>query len=346
MSTLPKLVLALAVGIFLAPAAQAGRWLTQDPLHEGAGFVQREPNPYALVLNDPVNGIDLFGLAGYFFDGTSNNMYSDPANMTYVAALYTMYAEARFYVSGVGSPFSSSTGDRGASTDYPIIGSTAGAGMDARLTYMMCQLAVQFSNGDRIVDVFGFSRGAAAAREFANRVTAKYPGAQIRFLGLFDTVSQVGAPGHSIGVNLSIPQAVQFTSHAVAAGETRDLFPLTSVTTAYNGGKTNNPRHLRGDRFEEKPFNGAHSDIGGGYADGGNVLALKWMMRQAIAKGVPLNWDLLNREQKAYFSQMPSQWHSEQRSLSGFMDYSSLGGVLDIYQGKRTVYGGNLTPGR
>jgi hypothetical protein len=67
MNARPKLVLALAAGLLLAADAQAGRWLSRDPLQEGAGFVardaiQREPNPYVFVLNDSVNKIDPFGL--------------------------------------------------------------------------------------------------------------------------------------------------------------------------------------------------------------------------------------------------------------------------------------------
>ncbi|SQC93683.1 Uncharacterized conserved protein (DUF2235) [Cedecea neteri] len=62
-------------------------------------------------------------------------------------------------------------------------------------------------------DIFGFSRGAAAARHFANRVFSQEraviaaiksgldgvefsgtPGGKTRFLGIFDTVAAIGTP--------------------------------------------------------------------------------------------------------------------------------------------------------
>jgi hypothetical protein len=55
-----------------------------------------------------------------------------------------------------------------------------------------------------LIDVFGFSRGAAAARAFVNqlhRIGRLSPGAfggialRVRFIGLFDTVGSIGLPG-------------------------------------------------------------------------------------------------------------------------------------------------------
>lgn len=57
-----KVVLALAATVLIATDAHAGRWLSRDPIQDGAGFVQRDPNPYAFVLNNPVQFIDALGL--------------------------------------------------------------------------------------------------------------------------------------------------------------------------------------------------------------------------------------------------------------------------------------------
>jgi len=62
MNALPKLVLAITASILLTADAYAGRWLSRDPIQDGAGFVQREVNPYAFVLNDSINYFDAFGL--------------------------------------------------------------------------------------------------------------------------------------------------------------------------------------------------------------------------------------------------------------------------------------------
>ena len=94
MKTFRKLSLAFAATIIIAADANAGRWLSRDPIEEGAGFVQRdpiepisivvkdeaeeifigyissrrphfhrtEPNIYGFVRNSPVDHVDLLGL--------------------------------------------------------------------------------------------------------------------------------------------------------------------------------------------------------------------------------------------------------------------------------------------
>jgi hypothetical protein len=76
MSAIQKLLLGITAVIVVATDAHAGRWLSRDPIEDGAGFVQRdplppmsiiprqrgEPNLYAFVRNNPVTHIDLLGL--------------------------------------------------------------------------------------------------------------------------------------------------------------------------------------------------------------------------------------------------------------------------------------------
>lgn len=87
------------------------------------------------------------------------------------------------------------------------------------------------------LDIVGFSRGAASARDFANTVVARansgyyrnlegVNGAcvavNIRFMGLFDTVLSYAAGSFDMG----IPEAVQYVSQAVAVNEHRHDLPL------------------------------------------------------------------------------------------------------------------------
>lgn len=59
----------------------------------------------------------------------------------------------------------------------------------------MSHLDAQMKAGTNCnVDVFGFSRGAAQAREFVYRVSQKYPQQKIRFLGILDTVLSTPNP--------------------------------------------------------------------------------------------------------------------------------------------------------
>ncbi len=123
------------------------------------------------------------------------------------------------------------------------------------------------------LDVFGFSRGAAQARVFCNwlqeglLIDGKMFGvpAQVRMLGLFDTVASVGplSSGHgdwSSSENLRIPpeSVVKNCVHFVALHELRKNFPLESVRV--NGQLPSN--------CSEHVYPGSHSNVGGGYQPG------------------------------------------------------------------------------
>jgi Uncharacterized alpha/beta hydrolase domain (DUF2235) len=134
-----------------------------------------------------------------------------------------------------------------------------------------------------IFDVFGFSRGAAAARHFVNQVKLKQHGplavsfapgklplvpdldwqTAIRagFVGLFDTVPSIGnlADGFDVSdtqqssLKLALSaDAADKVVHLIARDEKRANFTLMTVS----------PEH------EEIALPGVHSDIGGGYTTG------------------------------------------------------------------------------
>ncbi|WP_310597180.1 phospholipase effector Tle1 domain-containing protein [Aeromonas aquatica] len=129
-------------------------------------------------------------------------------------------------------------------------------------------------------DVFGFSRGAAAARHFVNTIEQKatHPLAKamannpdirlkagfdwasrddvrFTFVGLFDTV--VSSYNSRVNVNLK-SDCAQRVVHLTAQDEVRKHFPLSRIIE----GRAENgiPAH-----FTELALPGAHSDIGGGY---------------------------------------------------------------------------------
>lgn len=132
------------------------------------------------------------------------------------------------------------------------------------------------------LDVFGFSRGAAAARHFVNEVLKQDKGTlepmlarrrvplapgfswsngsiKVKFVGLFDTVAAVGSI-RDIGntrdvdndrVNLYLPPGcADQVLHLVARDEERRNFALNSVKPHWD---------------REIVLPGAHSDVGGGY---------------------------------------------------------------------------------
>lgn len=126
-----------------------------------------------------------------------------------------------------------------------------------------------------MIDVFGFSRGAAEARTFCNWLDELFSGstlfgvkAQVRFLGIFDTVASVGMPASATGFTdghmswadapmLRIPSRVQNCEHYISAHENRPSFPLDMVRLEDGSLQQNCRQYI---------YPGMHSDLGGGYA--------------------------------------------------------------------------------
>ncbi|MBB3259390.1 hypothetical protein F4827_004265 [Paraburkholderia bannensis] len=146
--------------------------------------------------------------------------------------------------------------------------------------------------------VFGFSRGSAEARAFANWFTDivkqndggfELAGISVRFyfLGIFDTVASVGAPnlvsgwdGHMAWADgvMAIPATVEQCIHYVALHEQRACFPAEAASNV-----------------KQIVYPGMHSDVGGGYlpTEQGKLaqcsqIPLNDMHFEAIRAGVPL----------------------------------------------------------
>jgi RHS repeat-associated protein len=250
-----------------------GRWLGRDPYEESGGA-----NLYGFVQNSPTWAVDPLGLALYAFDGTNNDGYRDEpkGTETNVFILYGIYRGLNAaYLPGVGT------------NDGLLnpIGSAFGAGGQARISDMLAKADEFVGKGDNIADILGFSRGAAQARAFANKLKEKYPCVRIRWMGLFDTVASIGLPDDTnLGYKLGIPPGTESVFHLTAGGERRrTTFALSSILPG-PGLPASNPN------YREIGIPGAvHSDVGGGYGKqrglGNYSLALMW--QDGIAHGVP-----------------------------------------------------------
>ncbi|MHC8323227.1 type VI secretion system tip protein TssI/VgrG [Pseudomonas sp. GB2N2] len=235
---------------------------------------------------------------GYDGDGSSpDNSYGN--DVSNIARLYDLYADhsskpipadeekafLRIYVEGIG------TKSNGEDSYHGLITGRGETGVVARVEQTPAKILEQirlFQEGNPNVviekiefDIFGFSRGAAAARHFANEVlngeksvlALALPatstifsrsfnwrikaGVSINFIGLFDTVAAIAKPGffdftvandRNPGVNLRLPDGcAEKIVHLVARDEARENFALNSL----------------GDKDLVLP--GVHSDLGGGY---------------------------------------------------------------------------------
>ncbi|MCS0581074.1 DUF2235 domain-containing protein [Massilia pinisoli] len=304
---------------------RTGRYLSPDPLGLHAAA-----NAYAYVDSNPLKNVDPEGLVLFAFDGTGNTRDTEwlrqhGSSLSNVAMFESAYEDRKRYVSGVGTvdhadgfpdinpsdyvpwyiPLTAELGDMGA--NY-----SGRARIERMQQYFNLEADSADDNDTMMVDIIGFSRGAAEARDFANRIVAntntgwyRYSATEngttvtrcqrvgFRFMGLWDTVLSTDW-GSGPAYQLGIPDQFSYVAQAVALNEYRGsalralphsfgAFPLESI--AGRPTPANTTRIERG-------FIGSHADIGGGFATGQNDLAnvaLDWMIGQAVNAGVPIH---------------------------------------------------------
>jgi hypothetical protein len=233
---------------------------------------------------------DNFGLSGS--EATSYTGYY--TNIHWLSKLYSQHvsvaeqeAQSALYVGGIGTEAGKPDNGVGlglgvaetgvvAKTDKAV-SEIAGKIQDMLRTLQLeqpgCPLAVKALR----FDIFGFSRGAAAARHFASRIQSEdshviraisqgmggvefqgMPAGQNRFIGLFDTVAAIGTPANGMdphnadtgdAVLTLRPGVADRVFQIAAANECRFNFALNSISPAW----------------PELVLPGAHSDTGGGY---------------------------------------------------------------------------------
>jgi RHS repeat-associated protein len=298
-----------------------GRYLTPDPLDLGGGS-----NGYAYVNGNPLKYIDPSGLVLFAFDGTGNTndqawLAANGSSASNVLQLWNLYGDGdKRYITGVGTvyhdqkygdiipaaykpwyvPSDAESSDMGGNYSGP-------ARIQRMVQYFNDEADLAADEGPMGVDIVGFSRGAAEARDFANRIVANtkngwysYKNARgqqvcqkvnFRFMGLYDTVLSTNYSGTAY--NLAVPAQFAYVAEAVALNEHRGntvrrllgstgAFPLESIMGgAIPAGKTR----------IERGFIGSHADIGGGFGPNESQLsqvALAWMVDQAKAAGIKM----------------------------------------------------------
>lgn len=235
-------------------------------------------------------------MALFAFDGTWNREhtqaeYSENSNVVKFAKAYREEKAVfqkngkKMHVVENDNGYISGVGTRHGRIGW-LFGGAFGMGGKTRIREAIARAERRRAMGDTIVDVVGFSRGAALAVHFVNELADR--GIRTRFLGVWDTVGSFGIPINigpfqfqkvNIGWKLTLPQTVDHCFHAIALDERRQGFRVTRLEGAY-----------------EVFFRGVHSDVGGG---NGNEklsnIALAWMLRKAHAVGVPVDLTVLEK---------------------------------------------------
>ncbi|NOR56694.1 MAG: hypothetical protein GQ531_10885, partial [Sulfurovum sp.] len=168
---------------------------------------------------------------GIFFDGTGNNSSFDSSNgrdqQSNIAKLHTLYKTGEFeckekcmvtankiYIEGIGTyDTQEEHDDHNLTRKYDKGGGGGGAKRINEAIEQVTELLEEHTFGDkksqfktRLIDVFGFSRGAALARDFVNTFyedkvkveTDAYGDVRFNFIGLYDTVGSFGKPGNDV----------------------------------------------------------------------------------------------------------------------------------------------------
>ena len=226
-------------------------------------------------------------------DGTRNQNETQNTNVHRIYGMVDKECSVANYLSGVG------VGGRMISNALDSLGGR-GLFRTVRTAYTFVQ--GNYLPGDRIF-IFGFSRGAYAARHLAGmivRLGFGLPSEQtydryrdllrdggrpmtqqpVEFLGMFDCVAgnQLYSlrPDTRILNDPRLETGILNVAHAISKDDRRFSFePLIFVST----GQT---------RFSQVWLPGCHFDLGGDRNPGLNAFALLWMLREAYAAGLEL----------------------------------------------------------
>lgn len=192
------------------------------------------------------------------------------------------------------------------------------------------------------ISIVGFSRGAALARAFSNRVIKSckqegdellYNGYPLRlnFMGIFDTVASFGVPAANVQLpfldrDLVLSPKVERCVHYVAAHEVRFSFPVDLIRKK---GQFANPN------WAEKTYPGVHSDVGGGYKpesqgvnDNYARIPMRDMMREAVMSGVRIwSYDAL-KSNKGYAALFGERFECKSETEKAYDAYMAACGPL------------------
>ncbi len=248
--------------------------------------------------------------AVYLFDGTGQDLRNDDEKRDWsnIVRIHAFLHQNPPPDGDLLDMYGEGVGCRGNET---VFNEATGQGLEERIEEAYydigCQAKKCRDDGDDLhVSVFGFSRGAYAARVFCSLVgycgvpvTGSFFDAvrwtekqdidsvnkaiadgsfivhpEIDFLGLFDTVAMTDV---CQGVRIErLPHNVKYACHALSYNERRPIFPLSR----FDIGQPN---------VEEVWFLGSHTDIGGGYRTRGLAdYSLRWMIEKANEHGLAI----------------------------------------------------------
>jgi uncharacterized protein (DUF2235 family) len=246
-------------------------------------------------------------------DGTANEFGNSKTNVCKLYQILDKKQQFTYYDPGVGTYSGINVYSKIAKNYFRILGLGLGFGLKDNVSQAYNFLMENYEEGDEIF-LFGFSRGAYTVRVLAGMLhlcgllekgnghhtpyayrlytqpklnfgllgefkkTFSTRKVQIKFMGIWDSVSSVG----SIGNFRNYPYTkrldnVKMVKHALAIDEKRTFYTQNEI------------RNISKADVEEVWFAGVHSDIGGSFPDTENGLGkitFKWLVDHAIKEGL------------------------------------------------------------
>lgn len=237
----------------------------REVIEKASAFAMQAP---LITTPEPGKKLHIYKVA---FDGTMNDRLRIPLNERETLVARIARTTGAIYYPGAGMQgrdISNTDAATGASSMEIASCAASEFYKQAELWYN------QDSHSEIRIFITGFSRGAATAREFMNQIDSgwdkKYPQAEILkphfYAILYDTV----ATGQKDKLDLNIPTSLDYLVHFVAEDETRNLLftPTVEYTKPANSPDLLPTTVILPQRINIIKLPGAHSDVGGSYADG------------------------------------------------------------------------------
>ncbi|MGS4344558.1 T6SS phospholipase effector Tle1-like catalytic domain-containing protein [Myroides odoratus] len=243
-----------------------------------------------------------------FFDGTGNNQtnsLNDPAkfgNITNISKLLdACVVPDRVYIEGVGTRNNMDDSVWAKATGENPIGSNGYSYGDKleKATGFLSAYRAQYPDDDIQLVIYGFSRGATLARDFAKKALA-FPNVSIKFLGIYDTVVSLLFQSPKIHFTTQEMEKIDQILHLTAINEARGYFPLTSIQVKNGGSELVTIQNkVDGNKVKEIFVPGAHADVGGGYTAGAEKLYLNGAMKNP--DDLMVDWEIIQNTVRDHF---------------------------------------------
>ena len=277
--------------------------------------------------------------------------YSNVAIMEYMTKINDPTTEVSYYTEGIGT-------ENGLDDD--TLGSGFGmgtTGVPAKVTKGITEVTKRitkaFEDSDKklgklTVNVFGFSRGAAAARHFvARRGGTNFPqytslseslsipaaAITVHFVGLFDTVSSYGGERHRTLAGQIYNKLVHKSFdddvkelHLALGGEAAQVVQFTAADEyRKNFASTNILSSVRASVGLEVRLPGVHSDIGGSYEE--EKEERRYFIATERGRLVEEGWYT-----RAQITNLDGYWLEGRRTLTHHYQFIPLGIMVELAQ--------------